>query len=84
MHSRWLARRVRVIRVKSLSQIRARRLGEVASLGAKVGSDRPLAIVHASSEEAAQRAARELSAAFTVTDRTAETFPVIHERVATG
>ena len=59
-------------------------LGEVASLGAKVGSDRPLAIVHASSEEAAQRAARELSAAFTVTDRTAETFPVIHERVATG
>ena len=59
-------------------------LGEVASLGAKVGSDRPLAIVHASSEEAAQRAARELSAAFTVTDRTAETFPVIYERVATG
>ena len=59
-------------------------LGEVAPLGANVGSERPLAIVHAASEEAAQRAALEVCAAFTVTDGAPETFPVIHERVATG
>ncbi len=58
-------------------------LGEVASLGANVGRERPLAIVHAASEEAAQQAAREVCAAFTITDRAPETFPVIHERVTT-
>ncbi|MCH2063602.1 MAG: thymidine phosphorylase [Roseibacillus sp.] len=60
-------------------------LGEVASLGEEVGSERPLAVIHAASEEAAQRAAREVCAAFTVADGTpVEAVPVIHERVATG
>ncbi|MDP7306810.1 MAG: thymidine phosphorylase [Roseibacillus sp.] len=56
-------------------------LDEMASLGEEVGSERPLAVVHAASEEDAQQAAAEVCAAFTVGDGAPEAFPVIHQRV---
>jgi thymidine phosphorylase len=43
-------------------------LSEVRGLGAKVGPDRPLAMIHAADETAVEAAARELRAAFTVSE----------------
>ncbi|MEE2624452.1 MAG: thymidine phosphorylase, partial [Verrucomicrobiota bacterium] len=59
-------------------------LGQVAALGEEVGSDRPLAVVHAASEEDAQRAGGEVCAAFTVGAGAPEAFAVIHQRVMAG
>jgi thymidine phosphorylase len=52
----------------------------IARLGAEVGPDRPLAEVHAASEDAADRAEREVRAAFTLGEALAEA-PLILERV---
>jgi len=47
-------------------------LTEVLGLGEQVGPDRPLALIHAASEDAAEAAATELRAAFTVSHGTAK------------
>jgi thymidine phosphorylase len=43
-------------------------LSGVLGLGARTGPDRPLAVIHAATEDAAETAARELRAAFTVSE----------------
>jgi thymidine phosphorylase len=57
-------------------------LTEVAPVGAEVGPDRPLAIVHAADEAAADEAVRALNAAVTVGDQAPPERPVIAERIA--
>jgi thymidine phosphorylase len=54
-------------------------LTEVLGLGERVGPDRPLALIHAASEDAAQAAATELRAAFTVSQGAAEPGPGVIE-----
>ncbi len=56
-------------------------LTEVRGPGDAVDTDQPLAIVHARSEEAAERAAREMIAAFQIGERAPEAVPVVYERV---
>jgi thymidine phosphorylase len=57
-------------------------LTEVAPLGAEVGPDRPLAVVHAASEDAAERAAAELRAAYTVRAEAPAPAPAVAGRIA--
>jgi thymidine phosphorylase len=57
-------------------------LTEIAPTGAQVGPDRPLALVHAASEDAADAAIAALRAAVTVGDETPPERPVIAERIA--
>ena len=57
-------------------------LTNVAPVGAEVGPDRPLAIVHAASDDAAEEAVRALNAAVTVGDQASPERPVIAERIA--
>jgi thymidine phosphorylase len=60
-------------------------LSEVAAPGEHVGrADRPLAIVHARDEVAAQRAIADLRAAYAVGERPAGDRPAILERLAPG
>jgi thymidine phosphorylase len=57
-------------------------LTAVAPIGAEVGRDRPLALVHAASEDAAARAAEGLRAAYTVGEAAPEPAPAIAGRIA--
>ena len=51
----------------------------LAPLGAAVGSDRPLAILHARDEASAERAARTLQSAYSVADASGPAGPVVRE-----
>jgi thymidine phosphorylase len=53
-------------------------LTEIAPVGAAVGPDRPLAVVHAATEADADEAAAALRAAITVADEPPPTRPVVH------
>ena len=57
-------------------------LTEIAPVGAEVGPDRPLAIVHAADEAAADEAVRALNDAVTVGDEAPAERPVIAGRIA--
>jgi thymidine phosphorylase len=57
-------------------------LTEIAPVGAQVGPDRPLAVVHAASEAAAEEAVAALRAAVTVGDERPAPRPVVAGRVA--
>jgi thymidine phosphorylase len=57
-------------------------LTEVAPVGAEVGPDRPLAVVHAATEAAAEEAAAALRTAVTVGDEPLPARPVIAGRIA--
>jgi thymidine phosphorylase len=59
-------------------------LTEVAGIGERVGPDRPLAIVHAASIDAAEAAAAALRAAYAVGDAPIETAAPVRERIAAG
>ncbi len=52
---------------------------ELAPLGAEVGPNRPLAVMHARDEASAARAARTLTAAYTVADARPVASPVVRE-----
>ncbi|RKX33422.1 MAG: thymidine phosphorylase [Verrucomicrobia bacterium] len=54
---------------------------EIASVGTETGPGGPLAIVHARSEDAAERAAEEMRAAFEIGDFTVEPQPAILQRI---
>jgi thymidine phosphorylase len=54
-------------------------LSEVQGLGEKVGPDRPLALIHAADETAAEAAAAELRAAYTVSEGGARSGPSVIE-----
>jgi thymidine phosphorylase len=56
-------------------------LTEIAPIGAEVGSDRPLTIVHARSEGDAERAAEEIRDAFDIGSETIECDPAVIERI---
>ncbi len=57
-------------------------LSEVAGLGEAVGPERPLALVHARSREAAEAAGRTLRDAITLGERAAPGTKLIHKRLA--
>ncbi|WP_119462198.1 thymidine phosphorylase [Rhodospirillaceae bacterium SYSU D60014] len=57
-------------------------LDEVAGLGEAVGASRPLALVHARTEAAADRAAEDVRAAFAIGAAQPDAGPVIRERIA--
>jgi thymidine phosphorylase len=57
-------------------------LTEIAPVGAQVGPDRPLAVVHAASGDAADAAVRALRAAVRVGDEAPQDRPVIAGRIA--
>jgi thymidine phosphorylase len=57
-------------------------LTRMAPVGAKVGPDRPLCLVHARTAAQAEAAAAEVRAAITVADEPSERAPVVLERVA--
>ena len=57
-------------------------LTEIAPVGAEVGPDRPLAIVHAADQAAADEAVRALNEAVTVGDEAPPERPVIVDRIA--
>ena len=57
-------------------------LTEIAPVGAEVGPDRPLAVVHARSEDAAEEAIAALRAAVTVGDEAPAPRPVVAGRIA--
>jgi thymidine phosphorylase len=57
-------------------------LTEIAPVGAEVGPDRPLAVVHAASDAAADEAIAALRAAVTVGEQAPETGPVVAGRIA--
>ena len=54
-------------------------LTEVLGLGEQVGPDRPLALIHAANADAAEVDAKELRAAFTVSQGPAEPGPSVIE-----
>jgi thymidine phosphorylase len=56
-------------------------LTELAAIGETVDASRPLAIVHARSEEAADAAARAVRAAYTIGEGKAASGPSILERI---
>jgi thymidine phosphorylase len=56
-------------------------LTEIAPVGAQVGPDRPLAVVHAASEPAADAAAQALRAAIQVGETAPAERPVIAGRI---
>jgi len=53
----------------------------VAPIGARVGPDRPLALVHARSAAQAEAAAAELRAAIEISDEPPVLAPVVLERI---
>jgi len=55
---------------------------ELAELGAEVGPDRPLAIVHAASERAAEEAAAAIRAAYMIGDEAPAPRPLVLDRVS--
>jgi thymidine phosphorylase len=55
---------------------------DVASIGTKLGENRPLAVVHAASEEAATAAEKNLLAAVTLGDEAPPARPVVYEILA--
>jgi thymidine phosphorylase len=57
-------------------------LTAIAPVGARVGPDRPLALVHAASEDAAGEAVAALRAAITVGDEAPPERPVVAGRIA--
>jgi thymidine phosphorylase len=57
-------------------------LTEIAPVGAQVGPDRPLAVIHAASEAAADEAVAALRAAVAVGDEPPPARPVIAGRIA--
>ncbi len=57
-------------------------LSDVAGIGARVGRDRPLAMVHARSAQQARQAADALRAATSLADRAVSPPPIIHEILA--
>ena len=57
-------------------------LTEIAPVGAEVGPDRPLAVIHAPSEDAADEAIAALRAAITVGDEAPPQRPVVGGRIA--
>jgi thymidine phosphorylase len=57
-------------------------LTEIAPVGGQVGPDRPLALVHAASEDAADEASAALRAAVTVGDEALPAAPVVAGRIA--
>ncbi len=59
-------------------------LTEVTPIGAAVGPDRPLCMVHARDQASADRAAAELRSAITLTDAAPAPRPVVLERIAIG
>ena len=52
---------------------------EIAPLGANVGPDRPLAVMHARDEAGAARAGRTLAAAYEISDAPPPASPVVRE-----
>jgi thymidine phosphorylase len=56
-------------------------LSDIARIGERVDPQRPLARIHAASEEAARAVAGDIRAAFGLTDTAPETPPLIHERI---
>jgi thymidine phosphorylase len=56
-------------------------LTDLAGIGEKVDGERPLAIVHARSEQAAEAAARAVRAAYTIGDEAAQSGKLILERI---
>ena len=59
-------------------------LTDVAPIGAAVGPERPLALVHARDRESAERAAAELRAAITIADEAPAPRPAVLQRIAAG
>jgi thymidine phosphorylase len=59
-------------------------LENVCTLGDEVGPERPLALIHAASEDDAQAAAAALSAAIEVGDQAPQTSNIVHKRLAGG
>jgi thymidine phosphorylase len=57
-------------------------LAEIAPVGAQVGPDRPLAVIHAASDAAADEAIAALQAAVTVGDEAPPARPVVAGRIA--
>ncbi|MBF9059069.1 thymidine phosphorylase [Rhodobacterales bacterium HKCCSP123] len=57
-------------------------LTDIARIGDRVDPQRPLARIHAASEEAARAVVAEVRRAFTLVDGTPEAPPLIHERIA--
>ena len=57
-------------------------LSEVAPLGAEVGANRPLALVHAKTADAATRAVDALQAAFEIGDSPLQTPAIVRARIA--
>jgi thymidine phosphorylase len=57
-------------------------LSDIARIGDKVDSNRPLARVHAASEDAARAIAGGLREAFSLGDTAPDPIPLIHERIA--
>jgi thymidine phosphorylase len=53
----------------------------LAGLGAKVGPDAPLALVHAREEAAAERAARSIRAAYAIGDEAPTANRIVYERI---
>ena len=56
-------------------------LTAVAAIGEEVGAERPLALIHARSQEDAESAAAQIRQAFSLTVRQYVPLPVIHERI---
>lgn len=56
-------------------------LSEVASLGERLSQDRPLAMIHASSEALWQQAARSIRRAVSVDDQAPAPSPVVYQRI---
>ncbi|MBT5040509.1 MAG: thymidine phosphorylase [Rhodospirillaceae bacterium] len=56
-------------------------LGEIAAIGERSDTERPLCIVHAATEADAHRAAVEIRAAFTIGDEAPPKAPVVRRRV---
>ena len=56
-------------------------LSDIARIGERVDPSRPLARIHAATEEAAQAVAGRIRAAFTLVDHAPDAPPLIHERI---
>jgi thymidine phosphorylase len=59
-------------------------LSEVAGIGARVGRERPLAMVHARSQQQAESAAEALRAAITISSEPVSPPPIIHETLVSA
>ena len=57
-------------------------LSDVCHAGDEVNSEKPLAMIHAASEDAADAAEAELRAAIRVGDADANSLPIVHQRIA--